>query len=336
MSSNCKNSLPRRRVLAAAPVLLAAPALTRGAAAQPAWPTRPLRMVVPFSAGGATDVSARVVCQKVSDILGQPVVIENRPGAGGTVGTDAIAKSSPDGYNFVMATLSTVGLAVGLYSRLPYDPVKDLAPVAPATMAPLLLAVRSGLGVSTLQEFIALLKANPGKHTFGSAGNGSSGHISCVGFLQKTGTDAVHIPYRGSGPVFNDLLGGVVDFTIDIAGLIKPHHESGALKALVIATDRRSSLLPDVPTSAEAGVPGYKAYSWFGIFAPAGTPKPVVDRLAGAVETALSDAETARRLEIDMGLVPMRGYTPEKFGSFLQEEIAYWVPLVRASGAKAD
>ena len=337
MPSTPRLVLPRRQLLAAAPALLLAPALPRAAAAQgDAWPNRPVRVVVPFAAGGATDVSARVVTQKLSELLGQPVVVENRPGAGGTTGTDFVAKSPPDGYTFVMASLSTVGLALGLYNRLPYDPVKDLAPIAPAVLAPIGICVRKGLGVSTLQEFIALLKANPGKYSYGSAGNGASGHISCVAFLQQTGTQAVHVPYRGSGPVFNDLLAGVVDFTADVPGLMKPHVESGALTALVMATEQRSSVLPQVPTSAEAGLPGYKAYSWFGLFGPANTPKPVAGRLAEAVEAALSDPEVAKRLDGDMGLPPMRGYTPEKFGAFLKDEIAYWVPLVKASGARAD
>lgn len=336
MRSTPRLLLPRRRLNAALPALLAAPALLSSAAAQPAWPTRPLRVVVPFAAGGATDLSGRIIAEKLSQILGQAVIIDNRPGAGGTVGTDVIAKGAPDGYNFVMASLSTMGLAIGLYSKLPYDPVKDLVPVAPTVLAPIGIVVRKGLGVSTLQEFIALLKARPGQLTYGSAGNGASGHISCVGLLQQTGTQAVHVPYRGSGPVINDLLAGVIDFTADVPGLIAPHAQAGTLVPLVMATEQRSSVLPDVPTSAEAGLPGYRAYSWFGLFAPAGTPKPIVDRLAQAVEEALADPAVAQRLDGEMGLPPMRGYTPEKFGAFLRTEIDYWVPLVKASGARAD
>lgn len=327
------NSPSRRGVLAAA---LAVPALSRTAAAQPAWPTRPVRIVVPFAAGGATDGSARVVAQKLSEVLGQPVVVENRPGAGGTTGADFVAKSAPDGYTFVMASVSNLVLAQGLYSRLPYDAVKDFVPVAPVVMAPIGIAVQSSLGVTTLQEFIALLKANPGRYQYGSAGNGASGHISTVAFLQLTGTHALHIPYRGSGPVFNDLLAGVVHFTADVPGLIKPHHDAGTIRALVMATPERSSVLPDVPTSAEAGLPGYRAYSWFGLFAPANTPTPIVDRLAAAVETALTDPTVALRLDRDLGLPPMPGYTPARFAEFLQEEIRYWLPIVRASGARLD
>ncbi|WP_421995848.1 Bug family tripartite tricarboxylate transporter substrate binding protein [Roseococcus sp.] len=327
------NSPSRRRVLAAA---LAVPALSQTVAAQPAWPTRPVRIVVPFAAGGATDGSARVVAQKLSEVLGQPVVVENRPGAGGTTGADFVAKSAPDGYTFVMASVSNLVLAQGLYSRLPYDAVKDFVPVAPVVMAPIGIAVQSSLGVSTLQEFITLLKANPGRYQYGSAGNGASGHISTVAFLQLTGTHALHIPYRGSGPVFNDLLAGVVHFTADVPGLIKPHHDAGTIRALVMATPERSSVLPDVPTSAEAGLPGYRAYSWFGLFAPANTPTPIVDRLAAAVETALTDPTVALRLDRDLGLPPMPGYTPARFAEFLQEEIRYWLPIVRASGARLD
>ncbi|WP_372619806.1 Bug family tripartite tricarboxylate transporter substrate binding protein [Falsiroseomonas sp.] len=328
--------LPRRRMLLAATGLLAAPPAIPSAAAQANWPTRPVRLVVPFAAGGATDISSRIVAQKLSEVLGQPMVIENRPGAGGTVGVDTVAKAAPDGYTFAFSGLSTTALAMGLYRNMPYDPVKDLVPVAPTVLVPIGIAVRKELGVSTLQEFIAHLKANPGKLSYGSAGNGSSGHISCVGFLQQTGTQAVHVPYRGSGPVFNDLLAGVIDFTADAPGLIKPHVDSGALVALVMATPERSSLLPDVPTSAEAGLPGYRAYSWFGLFAPAGTPQGIVDRLAAATETVLTDPSVAQKLSGDLGLPPMTGYTPARFSVFLREEIEYWVPLVRASGARAD
>jgi tripartite-type tricarboxylate transporter receptor subunit TctC len=336
MLGPCFPILPRRRLLISCSSLLATPALLRSARAQPAWPNRPVRLIVPFAAGGATDLSSRIVAQKLSEVLGQPMVIENRPGAGGTVGTDLIAKAAPDGYSFVFSGLSTTALAMGLYSSLPYDPVKDLIPVAPTVLVPIGIAVRKSLGVSTLQEFIAHLRANPGKLSYGSAGNGSSGHISCVALLQRTGTQAVHVPYRGSGPVFNDLLAGVVDFTADAPGLIKPHVDSGALVALVMATPERSSVLPDVPTSSEAGLPGYKAYSWFGLFAPAGTPQPIVDRLAAATGTALTDPAVAQRLNGELGLPPMTGYTPARFSAFLRDEIEYWVPLVQASGARAD
>ncbi|WP_159994110.1 tripartite tricarboxylate transporter substrate binding protein [Roseomonas sp. 18066] len=329
--------LRRRSLLAATPALLATPALAPAAFAQEAaWPNRPIRIIVPFAAGGATDVSTRVLGQKLTEILGQSVVVENRPGAGGTTATDYVAKATGDGYTFLMASVSTTALALGLYSKLPYDPVKDLAPVAPAVLAPIGIAVRKDLGVNTLQEFIALLKANPGKYTYGSAGNGSSGHISCVALLQQTGTQAVHVPYRGSGPVFNDLLAGYVDFTADVPGLMKPHVETGALKALVMATAERSSVLPNVPTSAEAGLPGYKAYSWFGLFAPPTTQPAVIDKLAKAVDTALRDPNVIARLDKEMGLPPFHDYTPARFASFLREEIDYWVPIVKASGARAD
>ncbi len=336
MSSQFIRILPRRLLLGSATAALAAPALIRSATAQPAWPTRPVRLVVPFAAGGATDISSRIVAQKLSELLGQPMVIENRPGAGGTVGTDNVAKSPPDGYSFAFSGLSTTALAMGLYRTMPYDPVKDLVPVSPTVLVPIGIAVRKSVGVSTLQEFIAYMRANPGKLSYGSAGNGSSGHISCVALLQQTGTQAVHVPYRGSGPVFNDLLAGVVDFTADAPGLIKPHVDSGALVALVMATPQRSSVLPDVPTSAEAGLPGYKAYSWFGLFGPAGTPQPIVDRLAEATQAALADPAVAQKLDREMGLPPLTGYTQARFSAFLREEIEYWVPLVRASGARAD
>ncbi len=323
----------RRHLLAGLTGSLAMPGLAR---AQENWPNRPIKVVVPFATGGATDVSARIIAQKLTEILGQPVVVENRPGAGGTAGMDYVVKSAPDGYTFVMGSVSNTALAMGLYARLPYDPVRDLACVTPCVLAPLALVVRKELPVNTLQEFIALLKASPNRYSYGSAGNGSSGHISWVGFLQMTGTQATHVPYRGSGPVFNDLLAGVLDATIDVPGLIKPHTDSGALKALVMATRERSSVLPDVPTIVEAGLPDYKAYSWFGLFGPAGTPESIRAKLAEATQAAMADPVITRRLDNEMGLPPMRGYNPARFEEFLRSEIAYWTPLVRASGARAD
>ncbi|WP_426958380.1 Bug family tripartite tricarboxylate transporter substrate binding protein [Muricoccus radiodurans] len=325
----------RRTLLVAAPALLAAPALAQTRSIGPApYPDRTVRIIVPFAAGGASDTSTRVVAQKLTEVLGQPVVVENRPGAGGTTGVDYVVKGPNDGYTLALGGLSMTALAMGLYSRMPYDPVRDLVPISPTVLVPIGIGVRTGLGCNTLAEFINLLKANPGKYTYGSAGNGSSGHISCVAFLRRTGTEAIHIPYRGSGPVFNDLLAGTVDFTADSPGLLAPHHPD-KVKALVMATEERSSTLPDVPTSAEAGVPGYKAYSWFGLYGPPGTPQAVVSRIAEAMRVVLNDPATVNRLDREMGLPPLR-QTPERFAAFLREEIDYWVPIVRASGARAD
>jgi tripartite-type tricarboxylate transporter receptor subunit TctC len=253
-------------------------------------------MVVPFAAGGGTDISTPVIAPKLSELLGQPVVVENRPGAGGTLGTAEVAKAAPDGNTFLMATLSTVGLAVGLYRSLPYDPERDLIAVHPTVLVPIALVVHPSLNVRTVPEFVALLKANPGKYSYGSAGNGTSGHIAGAAFLTLTGTDALHVPYRGSGPVFNDLLAGTVHFTFDITGLIRPHHSVGTLRALGMATPERSPELPDVPTFIEQGLPQYRACSRYGVFAPKDTPAAIVARMAEAIEAALADATVTQRL----------------------------------------
>ncbi|MCQ4158576.1 tripartite tricarboxylate transporter substrate-binding protein [Roseomonas sp. GC11] len=320
-----------RRAALTLPALLAMPAL-----AQAPWPSRPVRMVVPFAAGGSTDVSTRLLAPKMQEVLGQPVVIENRAGAGGTLGSDAVAKSPADGSVFLMGTISTHVLAVGLYrERLPYDPVKDFTAVAPTVLVPICITVHPSLGVRTLAELIALLKANPGKYAYGTGGAGGSAHIAAVSFLNAIGAEATHVPYRGSAPMMNDLVAGLVGIGFDTPALIAQHHKSGALRCLAIATDEHSTLMPEVPTAAEAGLPGYKAYSWFGVFAPAGTPAPIVARMNEAVRAAVTDTATTQRLK-EMELPPIEKGSPADFAAFLKSELDLWVPLVRASGATAD
>jgi tripartite-type tricarboxylate transporter receptor subunit TctC len=324
-------SLSRRAMLALPAVLASA-----AARAQANWPTRPVRMIVPFAAGGSTDVSARLLVPKMSEILGQSVVIENRAGAGGTLGSDVVAKSPPDGSAFVMGTVSTHVLAVGLYrERLPYDPVKDFVAVAPTVLVPICITVHPSLGVTTLAQFITLLKANPGKYSYGTGGAGGSAHIAAVGFLNAIGAEAEHVPYRGSAPMLNDLLAGQVAMGFDTPALIAQHHDSGALRCLAIATDQHSSLMPQVPTAAEAGLPGYKAYSWFGVFAPAGTPAPIVMKMNQAVRGAVTDPAIRARL-LELELPPIEAGSPADFSAFLRNELDLWVPLVKASGATAD
>lgn len=319
-----------RRALLAAP--LAVPALAQG---QGAWPTRPVRIIVPFGTGGGTDITMRLLAPRMAEILGQPVVIENRPGGGGTAGTDFVAKSPPNGEVFVLATLSTVALAIGLYSRLPYDPVRDLVGVAPTVFVPIGMVISNRLGVRTAAEFIALLRANPGRYSFGSAGPGTSGHIASSAFLTRIGATAEHIVYRAAAQTFVALQQGDIAFTSDIPSLIAPMHRAGSAHAIFVATEQRSSHLPDIPTAREAGLGDYQAYSWYGIYGPAGTPRPIVDRLAAAIDQALGDPAIHQRLE-EMGTPGMRGWTPERFADYLRTEIDLWVPLVRASGARAD
>jgi tripartite-type tricarboxylate transporter receptor subunit TctC len=300
------------------------------------WPNRAIRVIVPFGPGGGTDITMRLLTPKLAAILGQNIVVENRPGAGSTLGTDFVAKSAPDGYNFVLATLSSTGLAAGLYSSLPYDPVKDLTAIAPTNFIPICHSVTTnGLKVRDTADWVAQLKANPNKFSYGSSGVGSSGHLASASFLQRVGAQAVHVPYRGGGQVFTALLAGEVQFNSDIPSLMLPYNREGQVKTLFVATDERSNLMRDVPTAAEVGLPGYKAYSWYGIFGPAGLPRAVVERMNAAINEALRDTTINQRLD-EMGTPAMRDYTPERFAQYVKDEVDLWVPIVKASGATAD
>ena len=323
-------AIPRRTLLAATAATLASPALGQGT-----WPTRPLRIVVPFGGGGGTDVTTRILAPRLQEILGQPVVIENRAGAGGVVGTDYVSKQPPNGEVLVLTTLSPIGLAPGLSAPMPFDPIRDLTPIAPTVFVPICLGVTTrGINARTGTDFAALLRANPGRFQFGSSGVGSSGHIAAATFAIKAGAQVEHVPYRGGGQVFAALQSGEIHYCCDIPSLLKPFHDAGTARILFIATDQRSSLIPDVPTAREAGLPDYKAYSWYGFFGPAGLPRPIVDRMAAAVEQALSDPTISRRFE-DMGTPAMRGWTPERFAAYVREENATWVPLVRSLNIRA-
>jgi tripartite-type tricarboxylate transporter receptor subunit TctC len=322
--------LPRRTVLIAPAGL----ALARPALAQP-WPTRPLRLVVPFGGGGGTDVTTRILAPRLQEILGQPVLVENRAGAGGVVGTDFVAKSRPDGEVLVLATLSPIGLAPGLPAPMPFDPLRDLTPIAPTVFVPIGLAV-SSRGVPearTAADFVRLLRASPGRYQYGSSGVGTSGHIAAATFALKAGAETVHVPYRGGGQVFSALTSGEIHYCCDIPSLLKPLQDGGAARILFVATEERSGIVPEVPTALEAGVPEFKAYSWYGFFGPAGLPRPIVERMAAAVEQALADPAISRRFD-EMGTPAMRGYTPERFAAYVREEVAYWVPLVRSLGIR--
>jgi len=322
--------LTRRAGLA----LLATPAIAQ--AQSGAWPNRPIRMIVPFGTGGGTDITMRLLAPRLAAILGQNVIVENRPGAGSTVGTDFVAKSAPDGYNFVLATLSSTGLAMGLYRNLPYDPVRDLTAISPTNFVPICHTVTTrGLNVRDTNDWIAQLRAQPTRFSYGSSGIGSSGHIGSASFLAQTGTQAVHVPYRGGGQVYAALIAGDIQFTSDIPSQVLPFHRDGQARTLFVATDERSSLMPEVPTAAEVGLPNYKSYSWYGIFGPANLPRPIVERMWSAIDMTLAEPEVLSRFE-QMGTPALRNYSPERFAQFVREEIALWVPIVRASGATAD
>lgn len=332
-------ALRRRVLLAAAATPLAVSGLAMpavGRAQSGAWPNRPVRIVVAFGTGGGTDITTRLIAPRLSEILGQPVVIENRPGAGSTIGADHVAKSPPDGYTFLLATLSTTGIAVGLYPNLPYDPAKDLVAVAPTVYVPIGLGITTaGWNVRTLPEFIAALKARPNGYTFGSAGIGTTGHIASANFLRQQGLQAEHAPYRNPGQTYAALTAGEIQFTHDIPSLLKPFHDAGRARVLFVASPERSPLMPEVPTVTEAGLEDYKAYSWYGIFGPAGLPQPIVARMAAAIDQALGDAAVTARLN-EIGTPAMRGWSPERFSQYVKDEIVLWGPLTRASGARVE
>lgn len=330
-------ALPRRQLLASSVVGfgagLAAPVALR---AQPGgWPGQALRMVVPYGPGGSTDLVMRLMAPRMSEFLGRPLVVENRPGGGSTVGTDFIAKAT-DGHTFVHATLASTGLAPALYPNLPYDPLRDLAPIAPSVFVPLTLAITTkGWDVRSTEALVAELRAHPGKYQFGSNGVGSTGHLANANFVTGIGARVEHVPYRAGTQTINALVAGEVQFVQDVYGLLLPQHQAGTAKCLFVTADARSPLMPEVPTMAESGVPPYKAYSWFGFFGPASTPRPVVERMAAAVEHAFADSVLVGRLE-EMGLPVMRGWTPDRFAGYVAREVAEWAPLVKASGARAD
>ena len=312
---------------------LAFVALPLAASGQP-FPSKPIRIVVAFPPGGATDLMARTVAAKLQDRTGQPGVVENKPGASGMIGTEFVAKSPPDGYTLVMATQTTHAVNPSLHAKVSYDPVRDFAPVTMAGYTPLALVVPAGAPYGTVAEFVAWLKANPGKATFGSGGNGTSQHLSAELFKTVAGVDAVHVPYKGSAPAMADLLGGQVAFMFDNLPTAMPHVKAGKLKALAVTSAARSSLAPDVPTMAEAGFPGVETTTWFGLFAPAGTPSDVIAKLNAEVAAGLRDPEVRTRLA-GQGIEVVAD-SPDAFAATLKREIAKWAKVIRDSGAKPD
>ena len=315
----------------AAACLLAATA--SAVQAQP-WPSKPIRYIVPFAAGGTTDLLGRMIGAKLADALGQPVVVENRPGAAGALGVELLAKSAPDGYTFGGGTISSHAINVTLYPKLPYDPIKDFTPITMLATLPNMLVVHPSVGVNSVAELIALLKANPNKYSFGSAGNGTSQHMSGELFKTLTGVSMQHIPYKGSGPMMTDLLGGTVSMAFENMTTAYPPTKTGKLKALAVTTSKRSFVAPEVPTLAETGIPGFDISSWQAMFAPAGLPKDIHARVYSEVAKALKSPEIATRLH-DLGLDP-GGMPPEELASLIRQEIPKLGKIVRDSGAKVD
>ncbi len=309
-----------------------AASLAATAAQAQTWPSKPVRYIVPFPPAGATDILARIMAEKLSGPFGQSVVVENRPGAAGNVGTEFVAKSPPDGYTILQLTVAQ-SISATLYEKLNYGLEKDLIPVAMIALVPNVMIVNPSVPAKSVAEFIALARSRPGRINFASSGSGTSIHMSAEMFKMLTGVNIVHIPYKGSGPALADLMGGQVDVMFDnltsSIGLIR----SGKLRALAVTTSTRYQELPDVPTVQET-VPGYEATAWFGIVAPAGTPREVVMRINGEVNRALAHADVKEKLAQQGALA--RSWTPEEFGSFIHNEVVKWAKVVKASGAKVE
>lgn len=298
-----------------------------------AWPTKPVKLVVGYAAGGATDVIARLVANKMGEDLGQTVVVENRTGANSNVGAEVVARAPADGYTLYVFTIANT-INASLYSKLGYQPVKDFEPIGLIAKIPNLLVVNPSLPVHSLPEYIKFAKETPMGITFASSGSGSSIHLSGEMFKMKTGLNMLHVPYRGSAPAVTDLLGGQVQSMFDNTPSAMPHVKSGKLRPIAITSRERSALLPNVPTVAESGFPGFEVQSWFGMAAPTGTSQPVIQRLNTALNKALSDGDIKQRLAA-MVATPTPG-TPDEMRKFVASEISAWNEVVKASGAKAE
>jgi tripartite-type tricarboxylate transporter receptor subunit TctC len=319
----------RRALLGAAALLPAGRAL-----AQASWPAQPIRFVVPFPPGGLADLLARPLAARLPQVLGQPVVVENRPGAGGNIGADLVAKAAPDGYTWMIGSIGTLAVNQFLYARMPYETRTAFAPCSLLVNTPKVIAIGKDRPWKTLAELIAAAKAAPGKLSAGSAGNGTSLHIALELFKRQTGTEIVHVPYRGAAAAVTDLLAGRIDLIIDNVPNILPQLREGAARPLAVATPARLPQLPEVPTTGEAGLPGFLFGTWFGLAAPAGTPAPIVARMAEAVDAALKEPEIGGRLR-EQGAMPGGG-TPEQFVAFIAQEMARLEPVIRKAGIRAE
>jgi tripartite-type tricarboxylate transporter receptor subunit TctC len=296
------------------------------------YPSKPVRFVVPYAAGGATDLIARVIGERLSAHLGQPFVIDNRPGAATLLGAQLVAKAEPDGYTLLMATSTTLAINASLYKNLPYDPVKDFAPISLAIQHPFVLLVDPKLPAHNVKELVALAKSKPGQLAYASGGSGSFPHLAMALFQSMTGIDVIHVPYKGSAPALTDLMGGQVAMIFDNTALT--YVKSGRIRALAVTTKDRLSVMPDVPTLQEAGVPGYELAAWQGVIAPAGTPRPVIDKLNANIVQLLREPETIARLTGDGGQIITS--TPDQFAAYIKSEIGRFAKIVKDSGAKVE
>ena len=302
--------------------------------ARAAWPDKPIRMVIPFPAGGATDFMARAMAGKLADRLGQPVVVDNRGGAGGSIAAEAVAQAQPDGNTLFFATMGTLAINPAILPKLRYDPVKDFSPVSLTHATANILVVHPGVAAKSVAELVALARSRPGALTFGSAGNGSSSHLSGEMFKALAGVDMVHVPYKGTGPALGDLLAGRIAMMFDTTSVYVEHMKAGKVRALGVTSAQRLAAVPDVPTIAEAGLPGYDVSIWLGVLGPAGLPRDVVQRLNTELGRVMADADLRKQLA-DGGIEPRHG-TPEAFAELIRAEIGKWARVVKVSGARAD
>jgi len=314
---------------------LAAATLTLAAAGAPAaYPEKPVRLVVPFPAGGGADFMARTMAQKLGERLGQPVVLDHRGGAGGSIAAEAVAIAAPDGYTLLFGTMGTQAINPNLYAKLRYDPLKDFAPISPTHATPRVLVVHPSVPAQSVPELIALAKAKPGQLTFGSAGNGSSSHLSGELFKSMAGVDMTHVPYKGSGPAAADLLGGRISMVFDSIAVYSDHIKAGKVRALGVTSLKRSDALPGVPAIAEAGLAGFDVSNWLGVLAPAATPKEIVVRLNGELRVVMADPELRKQLAA-VGIEPLYA-TPEAFAEAIRSELAKWARVIKAAGVRLD
>ena len=299
-----------------------------------AYPAKPIRFVVPYPAGGPLDTVARLLGYKVSESVHQPVIVDNKPGAGGNIGADAVAKSPPDGYTILMGAVATHAINPTLYASIPYDPIRDFIPVTQVASTPNVLVLNPSIPASTVREFIAYAKAHPGELNFGSGSTGSAGHLAGELFKSMAAIEMTHIPYKGAAPAMQDLIGGRIQLMFDNLASSLGQVRAGKVKAIAVTTARRTALAPELPTIAESGLPGFDISTWFGIFVPAGTPRDVVEKLHGEFTRALADRDVREKM-LTLGAEPV-GSRPEEFAAYIRAEADKYARVIRASGAKAD
>jgi tripartite-type tricarboxylate transporter receptor subunit TctC len=321
---------PSRRLVLASGALVAAPAVLR---AQSAWPSQVVKFIVPFAPGGSTDILARVIAQKLEAPLRASIIIENRPGAGGSVAANAVARAEADGHIFMMGHIGTLAFTPSLYPNLPYDPVRDFAPVALVATVPNILAVNPALPAASFAEFVAHAKANPGKLNYGSGGVGSAAHVAGAYLAAAAGFEATHVPYRGTAPMVNDVVAGTIQFTLTGGPAVLPLAAAGRLRTLAVSSRERAAFAPDLPTIAESGLPGFDAVQWYGLVAPSRTPRAIVERMNREINGLLGSPELETTLRNDGAIAAPT--TPEAFGRQIASEIATWRDVIRRAGITA-